>query len=138
MSVCFFRPSDGKVLQLPEARIYLSHGRIEEPRDAVYFEPVDLACFPNGACPLLTRIPHIVKLRLTPAVDDASGAVVWSLGLLVARVDSRDAPNDGPDEAASEHPFEIGIDLSSYHERASYDDESVGTMPEVFDVARWV
>ena len=48
VSVCFFRPSDGKFLQLPEARIYLAHGRMNEPQDAVYFEPVDLAAFPTA------------------------------------------------------------------------------------------
>ena len=89
---------------------------------------------------MLTRMPHVVKLRLTPAIDHTSGAVVWSLGMLFARVETSDEEiggEGGADDVAVEHPFEIGIDLSTREARSCYDDETVGTLPEVFEVARW-
>lgn len=94
---------------------------------------------PRDTWQVLTPIPHVVKLRLTPATDDATGGVVWSLGLLVSRVESRvDDVDDGAHAPEAEHPFEIGLDLSTRDERWSYDDEQCGTLSEVLEVARWM
>ena len=154
VSVCLFRPSDGCVLQLPEARLYVPHGPLREwfP-GALYFEPVDLPSFPKGAEPIYTPISHIVKCRLRPSRSSPDKPVTWSLALLFAKAAAPNAPNGDGDEEAIEldeggeaphtpdeekHPFERGIDLSTRSVRMSYEDEVVGTLPEVLDVARWV
>ena len=71
----------------------------------------------------LPRRPHQCRRMVTATRRRSS----WT------RAERRRTP---PDE--EKHPFERGIDLSTRSVRMSYEDEVVGTLPEVLDVARWV